>query len=72
MGEWLDPGFAGRPFSLLFSNYLAAALFNGSTSPDEPTMMQNFLSYIGSGTLITIAVTLVALPMGMLVGLVFA
>ena len=35
-------------------------------------MLQNFLSYIGSGTLITIAVTLVALPMGMLVGLVFA
>jgi polar amino acid transport system permease protein len=35
-------------------------------------MFQNFFIYILSGTAVTIAVTLVALPMGMLVGLLFA
>ncbi len=35
-------------------------------------MFQNFLLYIGSGTVVTIGVTLVALPMGTILGLVFA
>jgi polar amino acid transport system permease protein len=35
-------------------------------------MLQNFLTYIGSGTFITISVTLVALPMGLILGLIFA
>ena len=34
--------------------------------------MQNFLFYIGTGTVVTIGVTLVALPMGMVIGLIFA
>ena len=35
-------------------------------------MLQNFLFYIGSGTAVTIGVSLIALPMGMLLGLSFA
>jgi polar amino acid transport system permease protein len=35
-------------------------------------MLRNFVIYIGMGTLITIAVTLVALPMGVLIGLLFS
>lgn len=35
-------------------------------------MFQNFLSYIGIGTAITLAVTLVALPMGLVVGMILA
>jgi len=35
-------------------------------------MLQNFLIYIGSGTAITIGVTLAALPMGLIIGLIFA
>jgi polar amino acid transport system permease protein len=35
-------------------------------------MFQNFLFYIGTGTIVTIGVTLVALPMGFTLGLIFA
>jgi polar amino acid transport system permease protein len=35
-------------------------------------MLQNFIFYIGTGTIVTIGVTLVALPMGMILGLIFA
>jgi len=35
-------------------------------------MFQNFLFYIGTGTVVTIGVTLVALPMGFVLGLLFA
>lgn len=35
-------------------------------------MLQNFILYIGSGTIVTIGVTLVALPMGTILGLIFA
>jgi polar amino acid transport system permease protein len=38
----------------------------------ELSMLQNFLFYIGTGTIVTIGVTLVALPMGMVIGLIFA
>ncbi len=35
-------------------------------------MLQNFIFYIGMGTVVTIGVTLVALPMGAILGLAFA
>jgi len=35
-------------------------------------MLQNFIIYIGSGTLVTLGVTLAALPMGIVLGLSFA
>ncbi len=35
-------------------------------------MFQNFLSYIGIGTALTLAVTVVALPMGLVAGLILA
>ncbi len=35
-------------------------------------MLQNFIFYIGMGTVVTIGVTLVALPMGAIIGLAFA
>ncbi len=35
-------------------------------------MLQNFLIYISSGTAITVGVTLAALPMGLIIGLIFA
>lgn len=34
-------------------------------------MLQNLITYIGNGTIVTVGVTLVALPMGMVLGLAF-
>lgn len=34
-------------------------------------MLQNLITYIGNGTIVTVGVTLVALPMGMVLGLTF-